>query len=137
MQITENNIEKALQYLDKFTDADYEKLVDKIVEEQAYLSTFIQQNLENIFKDKDEIQEFAFNLYFITLYLYKTKLKDKYKIIEIDDLKKVLSQENKEFDQDELGDFLFTQLTNSFVPKEAIMKIVNLLNIIIHCVNIQ
>ena len=90
MEITNNNIEKALKYFDKLDDSKYETLVDNIIEEQAYLSTFVQQNLDAIFGENEQIKDLSYNLYFNILYIFKSKLADKYPII--DNEKLVISQ---------------------------------------------
>ena len=134
MEITKNNIEKALNYFDKLDDTKYEILVDKIIEEQAYLSTFIQQNLDEFYTNNESIKDLTYNLYFNILYLFKSKLADKYKIIEKNTLTPII-ENNKagEHKQEELGDFIFTQLADSEFNKNDILIIIGLLNIVINC----
>ena len=134
MEITNNNIEKAINYFDKLENGKYETLVNSIIEEQAFLSTFIQQNLDAIFEKNEQIKDLSYNLYFIILYLYKLKLDNKYKIIDSNILVPLI-EKNKggDHNQEELGDFLFTQLVNSDFGKNDILKIIGLLNIVINC----
>jgi len=134
MDITNSNIEKSLKYFDTLSDEKYERLVDNIIEEQAYLSTFIQQNLDAFFKDDENIKDLSYNLYFNILFLYKSKLSDKYVIVDSVKLAHII-ENNLEgnHNQEELGDFLFTQLVDSEYCKEDILKIIGLLNIVINC----
>jgi len=134
MEITNNNIEKALKYFDKLDDSKYETLVDNIIEEQAYLSTFVQQNLDAIFGENEQIKDLSYNLYFNILYIFKSKLADKYPIIDNEKLVPIIENNNGgEHKQEELGDFLFTQLVDSEFGKEDILKVIGLLNIVINC----
>jgi|GEM_PF-6907660 hypothetical protein len=134
MIITENNIEKALLYFDKLDDTKYEKLIDELLQEQAYLSTFVQQNLDNIFAENENIKDISYNLYFIILHLYKAKLEHKYPIINKEKLDTFLSGNNEvTHKQEDLGDFIFTQLATSEIEKPDIIAIIGLLNIVINC----
>jgi len=134
MEITNNNTEKALNYFDKLDDNKYETLVDNIIEEQAYLSTFVQQNLDAIFGENEQIKDLSYNLYFNILYLFKTKLADKYPIIDSNKLVPIIeSNKAGNHNQEELGDFLFTQLVGSKFSKEDILKVIGLLNVVINC----
>ncbi len=136
MEITNNNIEKALKYFDKLDDTKYETLVDSIIEEQAYLSTFIQQNLDAIFGENEQIIDLSYNLYFNILYLFKNKLDDKYPIIDSNKLVPIIESNNGgNHNQEELGDFLFTQLVGSEFSKEDILKVIGLLNVVINCID--
>ncbi len=138
MEITNNNIEKALKYFDKLDDTKYETLVDNIIEEQAYLSTFIQQNLDAIFGKNEQIKDLSYNLYFTILYLYKNKLGDSYPIIDKEKLTAIIENNNGgNHKQEELGDFLFTQLVDSKFGKEEILKVIGLLNVVINCVDLS
>jgi len=132
MLISEKNIEKALDYFDSIDDAKFEKLVDNILEEQAYLSTFFQQNLDHFFTENEEIKDFAYNLYFTVLYVYKSKSKN-YEAIDDTRLNKTIEKGNTEHNQEELGDFIYTQLVESDFAKDDFMKVLGLLNVVILC----
>lgn len=132
MLVSEKNIEKALDYFDSLDEKKFEKLVDNILQEQAYLSTFFQQNLDHFFAENDEIKDLAYNLFFTTLYVYKSKAKS-YLIIDDAALNKTLEKGNTEHNQEELGDFIYTQLVESEYKKEEFMKILGLLNVVILC----
>ena len=135
MIITENNIEKALIYFENLDDNKYENIVDNLLEEQAYLSTFIQQNLDNIFEETNKIKDFSYNLYFTILFIYKSKLADKYKIIDEKTLNIILESNNFEHQQEELGDFIYTQLVKSKFSKDDFLKVIGMLNIAIKCLD--
>jgi len=132
MLISEKNIEKSLDYFDSLNDDKFEKLVDNILEEQAYLSTFFQQNLDHFFDEDDTIKDFAYNLYFTVLYVYKSKSKN-YPIIDDKQLNKTIEKGNTEHNQEELGDFIYTQLVESEFAKDDFMKVLGLLNVVILC----
>ena len=132
MLISEKNIEKALDYFDSLDDKKFEKLVDTILDEQAYLSTFFQQNLDHFFEEEDTIKDLAYNLYFTVLYVYKSKSK-KYTIIDDKILNQTIEEGNTEHNQEELGDFIYTQLVESDFAKDEFMKVLGLLNVVILC----
>ncbi len=132
MLISEKNIEKALDYFDSLDDTKFEKLVDNILDEQAYLSTFFQQNLDHFFTENEGVKDFAYNLYFTVLYVYKSKSKN-YIVINDTILNKTIEKGNTEHNQEELGDFIYTQLVESSFAKDDFMKVLGLLNVVILC----
>ncbi len=131
MEITNKNIEKDLDYLDKLDNDKFDSIINKYLDEQAYLSTFFQQNIDNLFNENSPIIDFSFNIYFNVLFLFKSKLGKKYYIISENTLKKILSDNNKEHKQENLGDFIYAQFASQDFEKEDILKAVRLLNIII------
>ena len=133
MQITEKNIEKALDYFDSLDEIKFEKLVDNLIQEQAYLSTFVQQNLDHFFEENEAIKDLAYNLFFTILYVIKSKNNNKYKIIDEQILNSIIEKGNKEHQQEELGDFIFTQLVESEFEKDDFMKVLGILNVVILC----
>lgn len=135
MIISENNIEKSLTYLEKLSDEKYETLIDNIVNEQAYLSTFIQQNLDNIFKENEDIKDFAFNIYANVLYFYKSKNSEKYNIVNDIILKNILDTKKFEHNQESIGDFIYSQIVNEKFSKDDSVEILNLIAIIINCLD--
>jgi len=135
MIISENNIEKALNYFESLDDTKYESTVDKLLEEQAYLSTFVQQNLDNIFDEENKITDFSYNLYFTVLYMFKSKNSDKYKIVDDKILNSILKKEEFEHKQEELGDFIYTQFVESEFPKDDFLKVIGLLSVVIICLD--
>ena len=135
MIINENNIEKALNYFESLDDTKYESTVDKLLEEQAYLSTFVQQNLDNIFDEENKITDFSYNLYFTVLYMFKSKNSDKYKIVDDKILNSILKKEEFEHKQEELGDFIYTQFVESEFPKDDFLKVIGLLSVVIICLD--
>ncbi len=137
MIITENNIEKALHYLEKLTEDKQERLIEVLLDEQAYLSTFVQQNLDHIFEEDNGIVDFTYNLYFSILYIFKNKLKDQYKIVDKEVLTKILNEKNKSHHQTDLGDFIFTQYIAQDFSQESILQAVDLLRVVILCLDKQ
>ncbi len=138
MEITEKYIDKQIDYLNNFEQKKYEKLFDTIVEEQLLLSSFMQKNLDIIFpEDKEQIKEFTYNIYFLILFILKSKLKDKYFIIDNEKLDKVLKLSVFENPYEDLGDFIFTQFISEGYEKDDILKAINLLNVIIACFSIK
>lgn len=135
MIISENNIEKSLTYLEKLSDDKYETLIDNIVNEQAYLSTFIQQNLDNIFKENEDIKDFAFNIYANVLYFYKSKNSENYNIVNDIILKNILDKKKFEHNQESIGDFIYSQIVNEKFSKDDSVEILNLIAIIINCLD--
>ena len=135
MTITENNIEKALTYLEKLSEEKQERLIDNLLDEQAYLSTFVQQNLDHIFEEGSEIIDFTYNLYYTVLYVFKSKLRDRYEIVDKEALAKVLEKQNFEHHQVELGDFIFTQYVVQDFSQEDFLKAIGLLNVVILCLS--
>ena len=129
MIVSEKNIENYLDYLNNLSDENYEKLIDKIIDEQGYLSTFVQQNIDNIFKDNEDIKEFTFNLYSNIIYFFKSKLNDKYKIV---------TKENKKFEhkQEFIGDFIYNQIVLKKINKKDTIEILNILGIVINCLSV-
>ncbi len=136
MIISEKNIEKSLSYLEKLPDDKFEKLIDELVNEQAYLSTFIQQNCDNIFKENETVKDFTFNIYANILYFYKSKLGDNYKITDKETLSKVLETKNFEHNQEFIGDFIYNQIVNENFTKSESLEIINLLSIVINCLDL-
>jgi len=135
MIISEKNIENNLNYLNKLPDDKYEKLIDEIITEQGYLSTFVQQNLDNIFKENEKIKDFTFNLYSNIIYFFKSKLDDKYKIIDKEILSRILELNNFEHKQEFIGDFIYNQIVNEKINKTETIEILNILSIVINCFN--
>ena len=135
MIISEKNIENNLNYLNKLPNDKYEKLIDEIITEQGYLSTFVQQNLDNIFKENEKIKDFTFNLYSNIIYFFKSKLDDKYKIIDKEILSRILELNNFEHKQEFIGDFIYNQIVNEKINKTETIKILNILSIVINCFN--
>jgi hypothetical protein len=133
MIITEKNIDKALNYFDSLNEEKFENLVDKLLDEQAYLSTFVQQNLDHFFEENEEIKDLAYNLFFTILYLFKTKFDDKYIVIDENILNTTIEKKNSEHNQEELGDFIYNQLVDSDFKKEDFLKILGILNVAILC----
>jgi len=131
MEITEKYINKQLDYLDKIDDESYGRLVDKTLNEQALLSTFVQQNLDNIYKNDDKIKDFTYNMYFFILFLFKNKMKNKYPVISKEHLDKILNNNNFENPFEDLGDFIFTQYLNEDFDKESFLEAISLLNVVI------
>ena len=135
MIISEKNIENNLNYLNKLPDDKYEKLIDETITEQGYLSTFVQQNLDNIFKENEKIKDFTFNLYSNIIYFFKSKLDDKYKIIDKEILSRILELNNFEHKQEFIGDFIYNQIVNEKINKTETIEILNILSIVINCFN--
>ncbi len=132
MIISEKNIENYLDYLNNLSDKKYEALIDKIVDEQAYLSTFVQQNLDNIFKDNTDIKDFTFNIYTNVIYFFKSKLGSNYKIVNNKILSDVLNSQNYEHKQEFIGDFIYNQIINKEINKNETFDILNILAIVIN-----
>jgi hypothetical protein len=131
--MNENFIIKQLNYFDKLDDKALNKLYDKLFSEQALLSTFMQQNLDNIFPDNEKIKDFTLNIYILLLYLFKTKLKNKYRIIDKPYLDNILNINKFENPYEDLGDFIFTQYINEDFEKNDFIDAIKLLNVVITC----
>ena len=131
MEISENNINKALAYIDGLEENAYDNLANKLMEEQAYLSTFLQQNLDYLFSDNEDIKDFASNLHIFILYLFKIKQKNKYPIIDKEKLSAILEQKEHINPYESLGDFIFSQWVSQDFAKEDFLKAIQLQNVII------
>ena len=133
MTITEKNIEKAIAYFEGLDDDKQEKLANKLLDEQAYLSTFVQQNIDNLFPEGEQIVDFTYNIYYTILYIIQSKKKDQYTIVDKKKLVEVLEEEDYKHSQEELGDFIFTQYVAQDFEKEEFLKAIGLLNVVIKC----
>ncbi len=135
MNITENNIRKSLQYLEKLSGDKQERLIEQLLDEQGYLSTFVQQNLEHLFGEEEEIVDFTFNLYYTILYMFKAKQGERYLIVDKKRLEEVLQHNRFEHKQADLGDFIFTQYAAQDFPQEKFLQAIGLLNVVIVCLD--
>lgn len=135
MIITDKNIEKTLNYIENLDDNKYDTIVDNLLEEQALLSTFIQQNLDDLFNDDNRIKDFTYNIYFTTLSIFKSKNSEKYIIIDTKKLNHILESQNFDHKQEELGDFIFTQYVESEFAKSDFLKVIGLLSVVIKCLD--
>ena len=133
MTITEKNIEKAIAYFEGLDDDKQEKLANKLLDEQAYLSTFVQQNIDNLFPEGEQIVDFTYNIYYTILYIIQSKKKDQYTIVDKKKLVEVLEKEDYKHSQEELSDFIFTQYVAQDFEKEEFLKAIGLLNVVIKC----
>jgi len=132
MKISEKKIEKDLKYFEGLSDEQQERLANKLLDEQAYLTTFVQQNLDNLFDEGEEIVDFTYNLYYTLLFLIRNNLK-KYRVIEKPDLEAVLAREDIRHSQEALGDFIFTQLVARGYTGDDVKKAAGLLNVVVKC----
>jgi len=132
MEISENNINKALSYLENLKEDSYTRLIDSLVEEQAYLSTFVQQNLDYLFQEQEPLKDFTFNLYTFVLYLFKQKQGNSYPIVTKAHLEKILKLSEFDNPYENLGDFIFSQLLNQNFTKEDILQSIDLLKVVIN-----
>jgi hypothetical protein len=133
MTITEKNIEKAIAYFEGLNDDKQEKLANRLLDEQAYLSTFVQQNIDNLFQEGKQIVDYTYNMYYTILYIIQSKKKAQYTIIDKEKLTEILEKEEYNHSQEELGDFIFTQYVAQDFEKEEFLKAIGLLNVVIKC----
>ncbi len=133
MTITEKNIEKAIAYFEGLDDDKQEKLANRLLDEQAYLSTFVQQNIDNLFGEGEQIIDFTYNMYYTILYIIQSKKKAQYTIVDKEKLTEILEKEEYNHSLEELSDFIFTQYVAQDFEKEEFLKAIGLLNVVIKC----
>ncbi len=135
MKITENNIRKSLRYLEKLPGEKQERLIEQLLDEQGYLSTFVQQNLEHLFGEEDPVVDFTFNLYYTILYIFKAKQGERYTIVDKKRLVEILEHNHFEHQQDDLGDFIFTQYAAQDFPQDKMLKATGLMKVVVVCLD--
>jgi len=132
MEISENNINKALSYLESLNDEKHSRLIDSLIDEQAYLSTFVQQNLDYLFSDKENLKDFSFNLYAFILYIFKQKKGKSYHIVNKEKLEEILKLKEYNNPYENLGDFIFSQLLDQNFNKKDFLQAIDLLKVVIN-----
>jgi len=98
-----------------------------------YIANSMDNNISAFDVTTEKIKDFTLNIYILLLYLFKTKLKNKYRIIDKPYLDNILNINKFENPYEDLGDFIFTQYINEDFEKNDFIDAIKLLNVVITC----